>query len=161
VTTTAPEPEGGWRIRQARRADLVTIHRIEQAAFPQPWPYSAFESYLGEPGFLVAEDPVEVDVVGYVVADTVPNHGTPLGHVKDIAVEAGHRGQGIGSTLLGRALDVLGETGAATAKLEVRASNDEAIDLYREFDFEHRRTVPGYYGNGADALVMVTTLGRE
>lgn len=158
MTTTAPEADGGTRVRGARRSDLVAIHRIEQAAFPQPWPYSAFETYLGEAGFLVVEDVTAGSVIGYVVADTVPNHGTPLGHVKDIAVVANRRGEGIGSTLLSRALSVLDETGAATAKLEVRASNDAAIDLYRQFGFEHRRTVPGYYGNGDDALVMVTTL---
>ena len=158
MTTTAPDADGGSRVRQARRSDLVSIHRIEQASFPQPWPYSAFETYLGEPGFLVVDEGVRSDIVGYVVADTVPSHGSPLGHVKDIAVAADHRGDGVGSTLLECALDVLSETGAATAKLEVRESNDDAIRLYERFDFEHRRTVPDYYGNGADALVMVTTL---
>ena len=51
MTTTAPD---GVSIRQAERADLLSVIRIEQAAFPQPWPYQAFEGFLGEPGFLVA-----------------------------------------------------------------------------------------------------------
>jgi len=95
-------------------------------------------------------------VVGYVVADTVPNHGSPLGHVKDIAVDPlPTAARGVGSTLLQRAIDVLGEKEAGSVKLEVRATNDGAISLYREFDFHHRRTIPNYYGNGGDALVMV------
>ena len=158
MTTVAPDDRDAPRIRRVDRDDLLTIHRIEKASFPQPWPFSAFERYLDEPGFLVAERADadaddETRVVGYVVADTVPNHGSPLGHVKDIAVDPDHRGEGVGSTLLERSIDVLDDAGSV--KLEVRASNDRAISLYREFGFEHRRTIPNYYGNGEDALVMV------
>jgi ribosomal-protein-alanine N-acetyltransferase len=161
VVTTVPgsdtEPP---TVRPAANADLLAIHRIESAAFPQPWPFSAFESYVGEAGFLVAVDD-EDGVLGYVVADTVPNHGTPLGHVKDLAVDADHRGRGIGRRLLGRAIDVLEDTGAGSVKLEVRISNEVAISLYRSFGFEHRRTIPNYYGNGEDALVMIRALDGE
>jgi len=144
-------------IRPAERADLLAIHRIEQAVFPQPWPFSALESYLGEPGFLVAESDTDDEprVVGYVIADTVPNHETPLGHVKDLAVREGDRREGIATALLGRALSALEAAGAASAKLEVRAENEGARQLYRRFGFEHRKTIPNYYSNGEDALVMV------
>jgi ribosomal-protein-alanine N-acetyltransferase len=140
------------RVRQAERADLLAVHRIEQASFPQPWPFDAFEQYLDEPGFLVAD---AGGIVGYVVADSVPNHGRPLGHIKDIAVREQQRGQGVGSTLLERALGVLAARGVASVKLEVRESNTGARRLYREFDFVHRRTVPRYYSDGEDALVLV------
>ena len=158
VTTVAPEDREPPRVRAADDADLVAIHRIERASFPQPWPYAAFERYLDEPGFLVAEREASDEgaaVAGYVVADAVPNHGSPLGHVKDIAVDPDHRREGIGSTLLRRALDVLAAKGAGSVKLEVRATNERAIAMYRAFEFEHRRTIPNYYGDGEDALVMV------
>lgn len=151
MTTVLP-PERGPHIRQAERADLLAVHRIEQAAFPQPWPFGAFEGYLGESGFLVAEDRA---VVGYVVADAVPNHGRPLGHVKDIAVRRDRRGEGTGSRLLERALAVLESRGVASVKLEVRESNERAQALYRRFGFVHRRTVPRYYSDGEDAFVFV------
>jgi len=165
MVVTTVDPDGPQRstdptIRSAERADLLEIHRIEQSVFPQPWPFSALESYLGEAGFLVAEtdDDDVPTVAGYVVADTVPNHGTPLGHVKDIAVREDHRREGIASALLERAISVLAATGAGSAKLEVRAENEGAIRLYRQFDFEHRKTIPNYYSNGEDALVMVRVL---
>ena len=168
IPVTTVDPDGRRDlpdppIRAAERADLLEVHRIEQSVFPQPWPFSALESYLGEAGFLVAEtDGGGVPTVaGYVVADTVPNHGTPLGHVKDLAVDADHRGRGIGRRLLGRAIDVLEDTGAGSVKLEVRISNEVAISLYRSFGFEHRRTIPNYYGNGEDALVMIRALDGE
>ena len=97
-------------------------------------------------------------VAGYVIADTVPNHGTPLGHVKDLAVRPECRRQGVATALLSRAIAVLSAAGAGSVKLEVRADNQGARRLYRQFDFEHRKTIPNYYSNGNDALVMVRLL---
>jgi ribosomal-protein-alanine N-acetyltransferase len=155
VTTVAPDADSP-RIRQAERADLLAVHRIEQQAFPQPWPFSAFEQYLDRPGFLVAM--ADGGVAGYVVADSVPNHGRPLGHVKDIAVRESHRCRGIGTALLERSIGVLRSEGASSVKLEVREGNEDARSLYRAHGFEHRRTIPRYYADGENALVLVRPL---
>lgn len=155
---TVPSTEA-VEIRQAVRADLLAVFRIEQASFPQPWPFSAFERFLGRPGFMVAESVADsVDVVGYVVADSIPNSGRPIGHVKDIAVAPEARGEGIGKRLLERALAVLQAQDTQRVKLEVRATNDRALGLYRDFGFTNVRTVPRYYENGEDALVLVRSL---
>lgn len=156
MTTTRATAEG-YAVREATRADLLEVFRIEKRSFPQPWPFAAFEQFLGRPGFLVAEATGEV--VGYVVADTVPNHGRDLGHVKDIAVAPEHRGNGVGSTLLARALAALEASGVVSTKLEVRASNERAIELYRRFGFVRRRTIPRYYDDGEDAVVMIREAG--
>ena len=157
MTTTATAPTG-VTVRQATHADLLEVHRIEKESFPQPWPYHAFEGFLSEPGFLVAYDAA---VVGYVVADTVRNHGAAIGHVKDLAVNSGRRGEGIGSRLLEHTLGTLAARGVAYIKLEVRASNDRARSLYRRFGFDHHHTVPRYYDDGEDALVMVADLAGD
>ncbi|MEF8882124.1 MAG: GNAT family N-acetyltransferase [Halapricum sp.] len=158
--TTTVEGRRQPTVRQAVRADLLAVFRIEQASFPQPWPYSAFEQFLSTPGFLVAEVgmPGESGIAGYIVADTVPNHGQPLGHIKDLAVHPDRRGEGIGKQLLGRALTVLDEQDVSSVKLEVRAGNERALNLYCQFDFEHRRTIPRYYDDGEDALVLMKRL---
>ena len=152
MTTTVTTP-GRVTIRRATRADLLSIHRIEKQSFPQPWPYRAFVGFLSEPGFLVASD---AGVVGYAVADTVPNHGRAIGHLKDLAVDPDRRGEGIGSRLLDRVLGTLAAQGVARVKLEVRESNDRARSLYRRFGFERHHTVPRYYDDTEDALVLVT-----
>ncbi|WP_380681597.1 ribosomal protein S18-alanine N-acetyltransferase [Salinigranum sp. GCM10025319] len=146
-------------IRQAEQADLLDVFRIERATFPQPWPFSAFESFLGERGFLVATRESS-EVVGYVVSDTTPNHGRDIGHVKDLAIHPEARRQGIGRDLLHRALAALGSAGAALVKLEVRATNDAALALYRSEGFEPLRRVPRYYDDGEDAYVMVLDLAE-
>jgi ribosomal-protein-alanine N-acetyltransferase len=162
VTTTAPRADVG--VRQATRGDLLSVFRIEKRSFPQAWPYAAFERFLDEPGFLVAEadegtDDVEAgEIVGYVVADSIPNHGVSIGHVKDLAVAPERRGEGIGGLLLSRALATLATQSVGRVKLEVRESNDAALSLYREFGFETHHAVPGYYDDGEDAYVMVREL---
>lgn len=151
MTTTASHTTDGFRIRSADRADLLAIHRIERASFPQPWPFNTFEQFLDEPGFLVADDG---SVLGFVVADVTETHAAPIGHVKDLAVREGRRREGIGTTLLESAMGVL-EGRVGLVKLEVRESNERAIDLYEDEGFRYRRTIDSYYNNDEDALVLV------
>jgi len=163
VTTVVPGRATVPFIRPARRSDLLAVADIERQSFPQPWSVAVFERFLDAPAFLVAigrGDPsLDGTVVGYVVADSVPNHGEALGHVKDLAVHPERRRQGIGRRLLERAVCTLRSTGVGSIKLEVRASNEGAKRLYRGAGFVHRRTIPRYYDDGEDALVMLRTRG--
>lgn len=157
VTVRAPAATGDdLSVRPAERVDLLAVVSIENASFDQPWPYDAFEGFLGTPGFLVAER--DGQVAGYVVADVGRSLGHRFGHVKDIAVHPDCRGEGVGSVLLAHALGVLAGRGADSVKLEVRRSNERAQRLYREFDFEPLRVVAGYYHDDEDAIVMVRSL---
>lgn len=173
MTVTPEDSADAVRVRNAERADLLAVRRIERASFPSPWPMSAFERHLSSPAFLVAVDDGDgadaedvaasdaidaASVLGFVVGDLVPNHGRPLGHVKDLAVHPDRRGEGVGSRLLADALATLGRESAHSVKLEVRVSNDDARSLYRAFEFEPLRPVPRYYDDGEDAIVMVRRL---
>lgn len=157
VTTTAPAPDS-LSIRQAERRDLLDILRIEKASFPQPWPYTAFVRFLDDPGFLVATTSNNPSIVGYVVANTIPNHGRPIGHVKDLAVHPDYRRHGIADRLLDRVLSILTTQGVTRTKLEVRRSNESALALYEGHGFELRRVIPSYYDDSEDALVLVADL---
>ncbi len=141
-------------VRPAERADLLDVLRIERASFADPWPYAALESSLDEAAFLVAEGETETDLVGYLVASLVPNHGRAIGHVRDLAVDPGARGAGVGRRLLTTGLDRLRRGGATTVKLEVRESNEPARSLYRDVGFAPARRIQRYYDDGEDALVM-------
>jgi len=152
VTAIRPDDPPGVSVRQARRADLLAVYRIETASFPQPWPFAAFEQYLGDPGFLVAANDT---VFGYIVADAVSNQMMPVGHIKNLAVKQNQRGRGLGSLLLSRGIEMLEANGIGTIKLEVRRSNEPALELYRSYGFAHRTTIEGYYHDGEDALLFV------
>ncbi|WP_435145469.1 ribosomal protein S18-alanine N-acetyltransferase [Halobaculum sp. P14] len=162
--------EDGIDVRVVTRADLLSVFRIEQAVFTQPWPFAAFENLLDAEGFFVAtadaaadvgaDGIAAADVLGYVVADVLRDHGRDIGHVKDIAVRPGGQGHGVGRRLLRRALRRLATVGASVVKLEVRESNHRAQSLYRSEGFEPVRRVSQYYGDGEDAFVMAVDLGE-
>lgn len=155
--TSSPAIEAdGITVRRAGEGDLLAVSRIEEASFPDPWPHDAFQRFVADPGFLVADDGGAV--VGFVLADVVPNRGRPLGHVKDMAVEPERRNEGIGTTLLGRVLMVLAQSSVISVKLEVRESNDAARSLYRQYGFEPVHRIPDYYQDGEDAVVLVSEL---
>ena len=140
-------------IRQATRADLLAVSRLEKRVFDDPWSYSAFERFLGEPAFLIAER--EVDLVGYVVADWTANFGRDFGHIKDLAVDPELRRNGLGRRLLRRAVSKLLVEGVTRIKLEVREGNTPARRLYDEEGFEPFRRIPRYYNDGEAALVLL------
>ena len=164
-------------VRQAEHADLISVLRIERACFDDPWTYDAFQRFLGEPGFLVAERggidrdefggpdregivDGEREVVGFAIADATPNVGRDIGHLKDLAVHPDARGRGIGRMLLRTTLARLHGMGVAVVKLEVRESNEVARSLYATEGFEPIRRVPRYYRDGEDALVLVVDLAE-
>lgn len=163
MTVTPREAPSDIRIRQAERADLLAVYRIEKASFASPWPFEAFERQLPEPGFLVAvdesgqgtDDIDTADLIGFIVADLVPNHGQPLGHVKDLAVHPEYRDEGVGTTLLRHGLKALYDQSASSVKLEVREGNEAAQRLYSRFGFQPLRRVPRYYDDGEDAIIMI------
>lgn len=139
-------------VEPANRGELLTIYRIEQQCFPQPWPYTAFEHHLDAVAFLVGKRPARI--VGYVVGDLVDGFPGSVGHIKDLAVRPAHRREGVGRRLLSRAMFELDDAGAVRAELEVRRGNEAARALYEEFGFERRSTRPEYYSDGEDAIVL-------
>lgn len=153
------------QIRQAVRADLMAVVGIERRVFSHPWRLSAFEQFLDSPGFLVMEDPtgegVGEDIAGYIVADTITLEGRTVGHVKDLAVKPERQGEGRGRALLERALGVLSGQGHSLVRLEVRPSNERAIDLYMHYGFEVRGRHENYYPDGEDALILVRPVGHR
>ena len=153
MATDSAVDTGDVEIRRARRADLLSISRLEKRVFDQPWAYSAFEGFVGEPAFLLAER--DDDLLGYVVADWMPNAGGNLGHIKDLAVAPDARRNGLGRLLLRHAVSRLLVEGVTNIKLEVRASNTPAKRLYADEGFEAIRRIPRYYSDGETALVLV------
>jgi ribosomal-protein-alanine N-acetyltransferase len=75
----------------------------------------------------------------------------------NVAVEPTERRQGVATVLLQQLLDRVDDEGAQYT-LEVRQSNEEAIELYRRFGFRAAGLRRRYYqDNGEDALIMWRT----
>lgn len=142
-------------IRPATARDLVAIAAIEQMSFSDPWTYDALATVLGlsHARFLVAEEPAgaAARLLGYVVALVMGDEG----EIADFAVHPAARRSGVGTLLLTRIEEEALRRGVRSMYLEVRASNEAALGLYRSQGFEVVGRRRGYYRLPVeDALVL-------
>lgn len=76
-------------------------------------------------------------------------------HIGTLAVKPEHRGRGIGELLLATMIERAVELGAEVMTLEVRVSNQVALNLYRKYGFTQVGLRRHYYSdNQEDALIM-------
>jgi [ribosomal protein S18]-alanine N-acetyltransferase len=76
-------------------------------------------------------------------------------HITILAVHPHYQNQGLGQALLYSLLKTACKSGLERATLEVRASNQSAINLYQKFGFKIAGRRRRYYqDNGEDALVL-------
>ncbi|MFY9559860.1 MAG: N-acetyltransferase [Terriglobales bacterium] len=133
---------------------------MDQICFDPQLAYSRPELaiYMHRPGSfaLVAESSAsgEAQIVGFIVAEA----RRPTGHIITIDVLPEARRTGIGSALLQEAEDQLRQAGAKRVALETAVNNLAAIQFYKRKGYFVEKTVPGYYSNQLDALVMCKDL---
>ncbi|MDY7014809.1 MAG: ribosomal protein S18-alanine N-acetyltransferase [Cyanobacteriota bacterium] len=76
-------------------------------------------------------------------------------HVTLLAIRPDFQGQGLGQALLLALLKSAVQRQLERATLEVRASNNTALSLYRKFGFQVAGRRKGYYqASGEDALIL-------
>jgi ribosomal-protein-alanine N-acetyltransferase len=154
-----------FALRQFTPADLNSVISINRVCLPENYaPYFFLDTFNTLPQtFVVAE--FQGRVVGYIMCRI--EHGfsdlrklrfAKKGHVISVAVLPDYRKQGIGRSLVEQAILALSALHADECYLEVRMTNDDAINLYKEMNFEITRTIPRYYFDGSDAYLMAKAL---
>lgn len=125
---------------------------IEEACFAHPWNREGIESNFNNTDayFFVALDDSD-KVIGYIGTYMVRDEC----FVTNVAVLPNYRKQGVGSALVSRAVENAEANGAAFITLEVRLSNEDAINIYKKFGFESEGVRPKFYRDPEeDALIM-------
>lgn len=138
-------------IRTMCSEDVSQIAALEAACFSMPWSENSISYELSNPLslWLVACD--SDHVVGYIGSQTVIDETD----IMNVAVDSEYRRNGIGQKLLCELIRQLMQKNVKAISLEVRASNDTAISLYRKFGFETVGRRPGYYRMPKeDALIL-------
>lgn len=138
-------------IVRMNESHVPQIAALEQICFSAPWSEASVRSECSNPlsDWLVAVE--DERVVGYVGSQSVP----PEADVMNIAVAPEYRRQGIGSALIKALTELLHTKGIESLLLEVRASNDPAINLYQGFGFVQVGRRKKYYVNPTeDALIL-------
>lgn len=149
-------------IRPMTAADLDAVAALAATLREAPhWPLSVYRDALN-PAFtprriaMVAAAAQSAFLLGFAIASLV----APQAELEAVAVAAQNQRQGVGRHLLHALASELAAAGATELLLEVRASNQAALSLYRSLGFVATGRRPGYYRNPAeDAVLLRHNLG--
>jgi len=144
-------------IRHYRPADFETLWKIDQACFTQGISYTRRELafYIARKrGFtLVAE--LDGKIVGFLVVD---RNRRRQGHLITIDVLPEARRSGLGSRLMVAAEERLRALRCAAVFLETAVDNAAALAFYKRHGYSIIRTIPRYYLDSIDALMLAKDL---
>ena len=139
---------------------LESLEQLERICFSRPWSRKMLAEELENQcaAFLVAEDAVTGDVLGYagllVAADE--------GYITNVAVDPSRRRQGVAAQLLQVFDNFARGNQLAFLTLEVRPSNTAAIALYQGFGFREVGRRRNYYDlPKEDALILTKYYTEE
>src|SRR5207237_200448 len=129
-------------IRPLALTDLSAIEAIEQRAYRTPWSRSMFASELAKATSICLGAFEGEQLVGYIVNSRYVD----AWHVMNVAVDPDFQRRGIASRLLERLFELTADDEEQRGyTLEVRVSNEDAIQLYEKLGFEKHGVRRGYY----------------
>jgi len=144
-------------VREYRPADFEALWKIDQACFARGISYTRRELafYIARKlGFTLVAD-LDSRIVGFVVVD---RHRHGQGHVITIDVLPEARRSGLGSRLMAAAEDRLRALGSVAVFLETAVDNAAALAFYKRRGYSIVHTIPRYYLDSIDALVLTKEL---
>ena len=152
-----PSEFHGYEVEPLRVHDIGQVVQIERDVFlePSPW-WRLWERYWRpEVTFIAVRDgPTIAAYFGFEVY-----HRTA--HVLANATHPAYRRQGLAQFLLARAEPLALAHGARSFVGEVRRSNIAQQKVLGTIGWRPVAVVPGYFGNGEDAIIVWRTLGAD
>ncbi len=138
-------------IVQMQDCHIEQIAQLEKVCFSDPWSISSIRYELTNPlsyWFVALEGET---VAGYIGSQAVLDEADMM----NVAVAPSFRRQGVGCRLIHRLMDELCNQNVKSLTLEVRQSNEPAIQLYEKLGFRVSGRRIHYYRNPKeDALIM-------
>jgi ribosomal-protein-alanine N-acetyltransferase len=143
-------------IRIMKSADLDTVALLESRNYEFPWGRGIFNDCLLASYFAVVLER-GAEIMGYAIFSTAAAEG----HILNLCVDEGSRSMGYGQQLLEYLLEYAEDIGIERLFLEVRPSNEAALNLYDRAGFNRLGVRKGYYRTRKgreDALVLAKEL---
>jgi ribosomal-protein-alanine N-acetyltransferase len=134
--------------------DVDAVWALEKSVFPHPWSRANFADSLanGYDAWLLRDD--QELLVGYFLVMYVVDEA----HLLDVAVAAPRQHMGLGRYLLDQIVARTRARGMESILLEVRPTNERALQVYKRYGFAEIGRRKGYYpahdGQREDAIVM-------
>ncbi len=156
---------GGYVIRNCEEKDLPFVININMLTLPEHYSDYFFSSILAElpEAFIVAE--IKNQIVGYIMCKIEFGFSNfrklgfvKKGHVVSVAVLEEHQGKGVGTALMFEGINGIIIRKSDEIYLEVRVSNESAVQLYKKLGFIIKSRLKSYYRDGEDAFLMAKDL---
>lgn len=135
-------------INQNDSADIAQCYSLHKASQPFPWSYDLFVDMVTQPYSLTMAMNSNAHFLGYVLTLRVLDETT----IMDIAVTPVARQHGVGTALLEYAIQRASSHRGSRVLLEVRATNQRAINLYYKCGFEQVAVRKDYYPSAKNAI---------
>lgn len=135
--------------------DLDRVLELEKMCFKQPWDeknclFELHENPYSHGWVLLDED----CIVGYAFLwETFE-----MAQLARIGIDSNFRKKGYGFQLMQNLIERAREVACEFMTLEVRQSNEAALNLYKKMGFIQVNISKGYYPDGEDAIVMTLAL---
>ena len=144
----------GLRFAPMTPGDVDEVHALECSVFPHPWSRANFSESLASGYDAWTARDAAGELAGYYLL----MYAVDEAHLLDVAVAAGRQRRGLGRHLLDRIGARAREQGMGSVLLEVRPSNERALEVYRRYGYREIGRRKGYYpahgGQREDAIVM-------
>jgi ribosomal-protein-alanine N-acetyltransferase len=140
-------------IREMTLEDSRQVFELDQICFTEAWSLESFEYEMSENKFAryYVSETEDQKIVGYCGIWHILDEG----HITNVAVMPEFRGKGLAQEIVSILIDKSLKVGIKTFTLEVRKSNQSAINLYKKFGFLEAGIRKGYYSdNNEDAIIM-------
>ena len=139
-------------LRPLQPEDCCQAADLLAACFADPWSREALEEACRQEAYIQTGAFLQSGLIGYAGLKMVLDEAD----VTNICVHPDRRLSGIGKALLGQLLSMAEDRGIGRIYLEVRASNQAAIHMYREAGFKETGKRRGFYERPKeDALLMM------
>lgn len=134
-----------------QKADIPKAARLEEICFADPWSQNALKESLESAQYLILSAFVQGEFAGYVSTYQAADELS----IANIAVFPEWRNKGVADKLLKRLDEIAIKRNLYGITLEVRVSNQPAINLYKKNGYESQGVRKNFYSKPTeDALIM-------
>jgi ribosomal-protein-alanine N-acetyltransferase len=145
-------------LRNYQPKDFLRLMEIDQSCFIEGIAYSKEEMryFLGMPTAISLVGLQDEEIMGFVIADRFrPRRASrSVGKIITIDVAPGAQHSGIGTLLISGVERELKSAGCDYVSLEVAVDNEAALRFYKKHGYSVLKTLPRYYLDSIDGLLM-------
>ena len=142
------------QIHKSKESELQSIAMLEASCFHDPWPLEqVIYEWKENPVANLYSATIDDEVVGYIDFFITFDSAS----VARVCVANEYRRNGIAKALIEKMVEVCKKQAEPVENitLEVRESNEAAIELYKKNGFKTITKKKLYYSDGEDAIYMV------